>query len=84
MKTLKEYRLKKDLIAPQTLYITKGARVVNLIDLGFDLSLIILCSSTETNTDLRTFKVCNLYEVIYYDNIEYVGNFDEGHVIEIL
>lgn len=84
MKTIKEYRLRKDIITPQTFYITKGAKIVNLIDLGFDLSLIVVCDSTENETDLRTFKVCSLYETIYESDIEYIGNFATQHVIEIL
>jgi hypothetical protein len=84
MKTLKEYRLKKDIVAPQTIYITRGADIVNLIDLDFDLALIVLCDSTEIATNLRTFKVCDLYATIFDDNIKYIGNFKNQHVIEIL
>lgn len=84
MKTLKEYRIKKDIITPQTVYVTRGAEVVNLIDLGFDLSLIVLCDSTSSVSDLRTFRVCSLYETIYDDNIKYIGSFGSQHVIEIL
>jgi hypothetical protein len=84
MKTLKEYRLKKDIITSQTFYITKGAEIVNLVDLDFDLALIALCDSTSNEADLRTFRVCSLYETIYDSNIKYIGNFGTQHVIEIL
>ena len=84
MKTIKEYRLKKDVITPQTFYITKGAEVVNAIDLDFDLALIVLCDATSIESDLRTFRVCSLYETIYDDNIKYICNFGTQHVVEIL
>lgn len=84
MKTLREYRLKKDIITPQTFYITRGADVVNLIDLDLDLSLIVLCDSVNSESDLRTFRVCSLYETIYDDNIKYIGSFGNQHVVEIL
>ena len=84
MKTLKQYNIKKDLITPQTCYITRGAEIVSLLDLGFDLALVALCDITETNLDLRTFKICSSFESIYEDNIRYIGNFGEQHVIEIL
>ena len=84
MKHIKEYRLQKDTIAPQTAYITKGADIVNLIDLGFDVALIVVCNYPEMQTELRTFKVCNLTEILYEDNIRYIGNFGEQHLVEIL
>ena len=84
MKTIKEYRLNKDLITPQTLYITKDACIVNLVDLDFDLALITISDYTEQATELRTFKICNTYEPIYEDNIKYIGSFGTQHVIEIL
>lgn len=84
MKTIKEYRIKKDIITPQTFYITKGAEVVNLIDLDSDLALIVVCDSISRESDLRTFRVCSLYETIYDDSIKYIGNFGTQHVIEIL
>ena len=84
MKTIKVYRLKKDVFTPQTVYITKGAEVVNLIDLDFDLGLIVVCDSTSSESDLRTFKVCDTFTTIYDDRIKYIGNFGAQHVIEIL
>ena len=84
MRTIKEYHIDKDKIIPQTIYATKNAEVVNVVLTDFDLDIITLCDSTETSTDLRTFKICNVGEIIYDNNIRYVGNFGTQHVIEIL
>ena len=84
MKVLKEYRINKNQTAPQTIYITSGADIVNLIDLDFDVALIALCDKAEFATDLRTFQVCDLASTIYEDNIKYIGNFGAQHLIEIL
>ena len=84
MKTIKEYILNKDIVTPQTLYITKGAKVENLVDLDFDLALIVTCDLTEQETELRTFKVCSLYETIHERDIAYIGNFGAKHIIELL
>lgn len=84
MKLLKEYRLNKATTAVQTLHIVKGAKIVNLVDFGFDIALIALCDLIDASTDLRSFKVCNTSETIYYDNVDYIGNFGEQHVIELL
>ena len=86
MKIIKEYRLKKNVIATQTLYINKGAEIVSLVDTGYDeFAIFTLCDTLSTDTDLRTFKVCPTYATIYDNNIKYIGNFElNQHVIEIL
>ena len=83
MQKIKEYKLKKDVIAPQTIYVTKNAKVVNLVDLDYDLTLIVVCDALEQDNDLRTFKICDSYANIYEENITYIGNFGNQHVIEI-
>ena len=86
MKIIKEYRIKKDIITAQTLYINKGAEIVSLVDLGYnELAILTICDPLSTDTDLRTFKVCTTYATIYDNNVKYVGNFElNQHVIEIL
>ena len=86
MKVIKEYRLKKDIIATQTLYINKGAEIVSLVDMGYnELALFTLCDPLSTDTDLRTFRVCPTYATIYDNDIRYVGSFElNQHVIEVL
>ena len=86
MKIIKEYRIKKDIITPQTLYINKGADIVSLVDLGYnELAIFTLCDPLSADTDLRTFKVCQTYATIYDNNIKYIGNFElNQHVVEIL
>ena len=85
MKTIKEYRIKKDIITPQTVYITKGASVVKLLDLGYnELALFVLCDPLQNDSDLRTFKICSTHETLYTDAVCYIGTFDNQHVIELL
>ena len=85
MKTIKDYRLKKDCVTTQTLYITSGAEIVNIVDLDFDVALIVVSTVPEVTTELRTFKLCDSHEYIYHDNIKYLGvTKDNQHVIEIL
>ena len=85
MKVIKDYRLKKDDITPQPLYITKGAEIVNILELdSLELALFVLCDKSESNTELRTFQVYDTWSTIYEDNIVYVGSIGTRHVIEIL
>ena len=73
MKVIKKYFIKKDTPASQTVYITKNAEIVNVIDTEYAFSLIALCDSLETMADLRTFKVVDTNITIFEDNISYLG-----------
>jgi hypothetical protein len=84
LKVIKEFCIRKDSAAAQTIYITSGAKIVNVIDAGFDIVLLALCDYNEANVDLRTFKICHTHETIYHDNINYIGNDGCLHVIELL
>ena len=85
MKIIKEYRLRKDLITPQTLYITKNAEIVNIVDIDdFDVALIAVCDALEQSTDLRTFQIHASYTNIYENDFKYIGAFKSQHIIEIL
>ena len=85
MKTIREYRLRKELVGNQTCYITKDAEIVGVEDLGYDeVALFALCDAVEISTDLRTFRICHTYENIYDNSIRYVGHVCTQHIIEIL
>jgi hypothetical protein len=85
VKIVREYRLRKELVGNQTCYITKGAEVVGIEDLGYnEVALFAICDSVESTTDLRTFRLCNTYETIYDNAIAYVGRAGALHVLEIL
>lgn len=85
MKAVKEYKLQKDILTPQTLYITKGAELVGVTDNDFDYVIFALCDYAEPNTELRTFQVFNSHSNIYENHIKYVGHCGSNqHIIEIL
>ena len=84
MKVLKNYHVVKDNIAPQTLYVTKNANIVAVVDDGPDFILVALCPAHEPDTDLRTFQVYSTYAIIYEDNIRYLGTVGNQHLVEIL
>ena len=85
MKVIKEYKLQKDTLTPQTLYITKGAEFVGVTDNGFDYVIFALCDYTEVNTELRTFQLFNTHSNIYENTIKYIGYCGTNqHIIEIL
>jgi hypothetical protein len=85
VKKIREYRIKKDIVGDQTCYITKGAEIVSVVDLGYDeVALFALCDAIEISTDLRTFRICNTYDNIYDNSIKYVGHICTQHIIEIL
>jgi hypothetical protein len=84
LKVVKEYKLKKDLITPQSLYITKGAKIVSVTE-DYDFVLFALCDYTEVNTELRTFQIYFTHANIYNDNIRYIGYCGNNqHIVEIL
>ena len=85
MKTIREYRLRKELVGNQTCYITKDAEVVGIEDLDYnEVALFALCDSIESATDLRTFRLCTTYETVYDDTVAYIGHIGTLHILEIL
>ena len=88
MRMFKEYPLEKLLLAPQTVYLPKGAEVVTAQDTDNGLMLYALVSPAETLTDIRTFKICNTSETFYSNNtIKYIASFKTNfgiyHLIEL-
>ena len=88
MKMFKEYPLEKLTLAPQTLYLPKGAEVVSVQDTSLGLMLYALTNPAEMSTDIRTFKICNTSENFFSTNVKYIGSIksDLGiyHVVELL
>ena len=88
MKMFKEYLIDKKCSAPQNVYMVQGAEVVNVQDTDKGLMLIALRNSTNSLTELHTFKICSNNENIHTDTVKYIGSYQSllgiQHVIEII
>ena len=88
MKIIKEYLLENNTLAPQSIYLPKGAKIFSVRYAEKGLILYALSVSAELDVELRDFKICNTDEIFYCSNVEYLGYFDSGagvqHVIELL
>lgn len=88
MKMFKEYPLEKLSLAPQTIYLPKGAEVVSVQDTSLGLMLYALINSAEIATDIRTFKICNTSENFYSNDVKYIGSIKAElgtcHIVELL
>lgn len=76
MKTLKEITLDSAVLTPQTVYLAKGAEVLDLAVEDKILKLTILKDIDAENNQLRTFKICTKDENIYFDAVKYIGSFE--------
>ena len=88
MKVIKEYILEKHTLAPQSIYLPKGAQIFNVVNTSKGLALYALSVSAELDVELRDFKICNTNEIFYCSNVKYLGYFESDtgiqHVIELL
>lgn len=88
MRVIKEYRLNKDCVSTQTIYLPRGAEPLAVRNTPSGLLLQAMSDFAETETELRTFKICSVEENIYVDAINYIDNFESStgirHVLEFV
>jgi hypothetical protein len=88
MRIFREYHMDKKSFSNQIIYMPKEADVVSVQNTDTGLTLLALVDYMANSTEIRKFKICLRDEVLYTDNVKYIGNFkgDLGinYVIEIL
>ena len=73
MRTFKEYYIDSNSVGAQTIYLPKGAEVVNARSGVGVVILDTIIDPNESLTSLRTFRSCSVGENIYNDTVKYIN-----------
>lgn len=78
MKTIKDYLLTIDPASTQSIYLPKNSEVFTASYYSSTaLKLFVLTDPIETDMELRKFRLYNLNENIYINDIKYISSFKE-------